>query len=293
MTVWFAYPPEQLAGLQFELPGAATIGDDAFGWPDFHQGPAWDDTAAVYERLFELVESDDVLVPLTEEVVAPAAAVMGDHGCRGYRYAMMTIDRLWTRSALSPHLSPSWEVIDSLFDLKPLGEGPWYVKGPASTLAYGVRRMDDFSQLQGLIAEVRDNPYMAYVSDYFEPDYHAIVEEAVDCPQFEITGVVARGEVQLLAPTLRQIPGDGLTISGYERCVEPCPDLQAAVIRAAADLRMDWCIFCFELRRRPSGRVVVIDAHGRPGEELGKGYAEAVGVDFMQEMLSILVREAR
>lgn len=253
----------------------------------------------VFERLVELVKPGDVLVPLCEEVVMPAAAAMEAVDCRGCRAAPRTVDRRLLRRSLRRRLNPSWSVAGGGEVAALSGLGPWYVKGPASARASGVRLMTRVADLGQLAAEVSDNPHMAYTVDFMTPDYTCIVEEAAPGPQYEISGLVT-DRVELLTPTLVQRPGLNLTIEGYERYREASfyahSELEVAALAAAEDLGLQWCIFCFELRRMPNGDVIVIDAHCRPGEEpegeKGNAYGEAVGMDLMEGMLRLLVQRA-
>lgn len=274
MTIWLLYPPDHwpLDSIP-ELPGMKLV-DGQLDDLDLNRLP---------------IEREDVLVPLCEELVVPANVEATRTGALAPGLA--TTDRRLLRRKLRPELSPAWAV-----DRLPGSPGPWYVKAPASTLSEGVSKMFRGRQLRDQSQKVwrRNSLLNSLLERGWDPGYQAMVEEFVDGPQWEVSGVASGGQGAIFGAPIRQ-RWRGRSIIRYEADPNAPARLCKAALQAVEDLGLDRCAFCIEMRVREDGQPVVIDAHCRPGEEQPhldsqKGYTDALGPDFPRKVIEALAQ---
>jgi hypothetical protein len=128
------------------------------------------------------------------------------------------------------------------------------VKAPASAMGSGVREFGH------PIEEVQELELYAPELAQF-----GVVEEYADGEQYELDGFVIGGRPSFFHP-LRQY-WRGERIVAYRRA-DPPPGLREAVATAVWAAGLDDSPFCAELRHS-EGRWIVIELHGRLGEDEG------------------------
>jgi hypothetical protein len=128
------------------------------------------------------------------------------------------------------------------------------IKAPASALGSGVR------QFGHPIEEVQELELYAPELAQF-----GVVEEYADGDQYEVDGFVVGGRPSFFHPLRQHWRGE--RIVAYRR-TDPPPGLREAVATAVWAAALDDSPFCAELRYS-AGRWVLIELHGRLGEDEG------------------------
>jgi hypothetical protein len=102
-----------------------------------------------------------------------------------------------------------------------------------------------------------------------------IVQEHLDGPQFEISGVVGgRGQGYWFPPLLQT--WDVNTITNYAE-IPHDQSIEFFARSVVHRLQLQWCFVCIELRRDRAGGWRAIEVHCRPGDDdPAKGYPDHV-----------------